>query len=250
MAMLFNPEEWAAVESGVTFGDLVHHCDVLNVGIDGGGIDGLLSVAIVGRHRQAKHLLLLTRTWARVEVLSRFGLADLECPALHVVAPAEDEYSHAAVMVAEIKRGARRFGEVGLSPHAPGALMESLTGTGVVTVSDLAAIGRFSVRAAAEALRRRVRLKRIEHSWDRLLGWSIGATTHTSGGNISAPHEVVKTPLMAVLHAVALDDHVNAKSVDQDKAMNSIMQQLFDEAMKGNASAIRLLTGAINGGGK
>jgi phage terminase large subunit-like protein len=55
----------------ITLRHIIEHCDVAVVGIDGGGLDDLLGLAVIGRHRETRHWLNWNHAWAHPEVLER-----------------------------------------------------------------------------------------------------------------------------------------------------------------------------------
>jgi len=248
MAMVFTPEEWNAVASAnLTLGDIFDRCDFVSAGIDGGGIDDLLSVAVIGRHGDTRRLSLVTVTWARGEVLSRLGLTGIEDPGALIIPAGVDEYPRVAELVSEAKRRARTFGKAGLSCYIPEALLDAMEDAGLVIEKDCAGIGRLSVRAAVSSLRRKVALGQIRHDGSPLLGWSIGTTALHDDNNISAPRSAMKTPLMAALRAIALVDRNPSRAGLKEDAAQSVLRRLLDEAAGGNVAAVNFLTNALKG---
>ncbi|MBD1590406.1 terminase large subunit, partial [Pseudomonas sp. C2L12B] len=51
--------------------DLIKRCEVIDLGIDGGGLDDLLGVAAVGRESGTRRWLVWTHAWAHPSVLER-----------------------------------------------------------------------------------------------------------------------------------------------------------------------------------
>lgn len=61
----------AACRPEVTLDYILKHSEVATIGIDGGGLDDLLGLAIIGRHRVTGEWLLWGRAWAQDDVLER-----------------------------------------------------------------------------------------------------------------------------------------------------------------------------------
>jgi phage terminase large subunit-like protein len=61
----------SAGEPGLTLDALLERCDVVCVGIDGGGLDDLLGLAAVGRERETRRWLTWHHAWAHKIVLER-----------------------------------------------------------------------------------------------------------------------------------------------------------------------------------
>lgn len=63
--------EVAAAPEKIDLGYLLENCDVITVGIDGGGLDDLLGLTLVGRERVTRRWLTWSRGWAHKIVLER-----------------------------------------------------------------------------------------------------------------------------------------------------------------------------------
>lgn len=60
-----------ASEPGLTLDSLLDRCEVATIGIDGGGLDDLLGLAVIGREKDTRRWLLWSRAWAHPIVLKR-----------------------------------------------------------------------------------------------------------------------------------------------------------------------------------
>lgn len=60
-----------ASEPGLTLESLLERCEVATVGIDGGGLDDLLGLAVIGREKATRRWLLWSKAWAHPIVLKR-----------------------------------------------------------------------------------------------------------------------------------------------------------------------------------
>lgn len=60
-----------ATEEGLTLEALLERCDVATIGIDGGGLDDLLGLAVIGREKGTRRWLLWSKAWAHPIVLKR-----------------------------------------------------------------------------------------------------------------------------------------------------------------------------------
>lgn len=63
--------EQAAVKGGLTLDQLLERSEVAVVGIDGGGLDDLLGLSVMGRCKETRDWLLWSHAWAHDDVLSR-----------------------------------------------------------------------------------------------------------------------------------------------------------------------------------
>jgi len=60
-----------AIDGGLTLEQLLDRSDVVDVGIDGGGLDDLLGLAAVGRDKNTRQWLTWTHAWAHPSVMER-----------------------------------------------------------------------------------------------------------------------------------------------------------------------------------
>lgn len=60
-----------AAEDGLTLDALIERCEVATIGIDGGGLDDLLGLAVIGREKGTRRWLLWSKAWAHPIVLKR-----------------------------------------------------------------------------------------------------------------------------------------------------------------------------------
>ena len=56
---------------GLTLDTLLDRCEVVDVGIDGGGLDDLLGLAVIGRDKTTREWLTWTHAWAHPSVMER-----------------------------------------------------------------------------------------------------------------------------------------------------------------------------------
>ncbi|WP_034658296.1 terminase large subunit [Chelativorans sp. J32] len=60
-----------AAEPGLTLEGLMERCEVATIGIDGGGLDDLLGIAVIGREKGTRRWLVWSKAWAHPIVLKR-----------------------------------------------------------------------------------------------------------------------------------------------------------------------------------
>lgn len=64
-------EFWESCEAVFTLDELLNRSEVVTVGIDGGGLDDLLGLAVIGRERETRKWLVWCHAWAHKIVLER-----------------------------------------------------------------------------------------------------------------------------------------------------------------------------------
>lgn len=60
-----------AVDKTLTLDSLIERCDVITVGIDGGGLEDLLGLCVIGRERLTRRWLVWNRAWCHPSVFER-----------------------------------------------------------------------------------------------------------------------------------------------------------------------------------
>ena len=78
VGLALRSDAWAGADyweqqgdPGLTLEALIERSDVITVGIDGGGLDDLMALAVLGRDAETRDWLLWNRTWAHPIVLER-----------------------------------------------------------------------------------------------------------------------------------------------------------------------------------
>lgn len=125
-----------ATDEALTFAKLLERCEVIDVGIDGGGLDDLLGFTVAGRCRETKKILTWSKAWAHTSVLRRRKseaptLLDFEKDGdLIIVKMISDAY----VQVAELVRLIHEAGlldKVGVDPAGVGGIITALKDVGI-----------------------------------------------------------------------------------------------------------------------
>jgi phage terminase large subunit-like protein len=207
----------AAGEPGLTLESLLERCEVAVVGIDGGGLDDLLGLAVVGRERETRKWLHWGHAWAhrialdrRKEIAPR--LLDFERDGdLTIVARPGADVEAVADIVCQVR-------DAGLLPEKQGI---GVDGAGITDIVDALAARDFTtehivaisqgwrLNGAVKTTERKVAGGEFVHGARPLMAWSVGnARTVAQGNAISITKQASGTakidPLMAVFDAVTL----------------------------------------------
>lgn len=212
-------EYWLAATSPdlVLLDDLLARSEVAVVGIDGGGLDDLMGLAVMGRDRDTQDWLLWAHAWAHPEVYERRKeiipllegfeaageLTRCERPTQDVV--------EAAQLVARV-RDAGLLPEaagVGLDPQGVAALVDALaerdiTGDQVVGIPQ-----GYRIAGAIWGTERKLADGTLKHGGQDLMAWAVGNAKVEQRGNAvlitkQAAGKAKIDPLMAAFNAVAL----------------------------------------------
>lgn len=207
----------AATDKTLTLEALMARCDVACMGVDGGGLDDLFAVAVVGIERGTGNWLTWGRAWVHRDVLEdRKEIA----PRLEQFAEADElviieEVGEDTDGVAEI---AAKLIEAGLLPEEDAigtdvtnlaAIRAALKSVGV-TYEQLVVIPQdYRLADAIWGTERALKEKRLRHAGQGLTAWAVGnAKPETRGSAIRITKEVAGKakidPVMALMDAVKL----------------------------------------------
>lgn len=206
-----------AAEPGLTLDAILRRSEVVVTGIDGGGLDDLCSLAVIGREKGSRRWLHWVKAWAQPDVLELRKsivpqLRDFERQGDLVICESSDQSD---LEIAEI---CARIAEAGLFP-AENAI--GLDAYGVATVLDaLAAVGLghpstaavgqgYKLQSAINTLPRKVKDRTLRHCGQPLMAWAVGnAKAELRGSNTVVTKQAAGAakidPFMATMDAAML----------------------------------------------
>ena len=194
--------------------ELIRRSDVIDVGIDGGGLDDLLGLAVLGRDAKTGKWLLWVRAWAHPSVLERrkseaSRFADFARDGdLVMVARIGDDVKEVAEIVARCESSGK-LDKVGLDPIGLGGIMDSLLEYDVPQEKIIGITQGWKMSGAILTAERRVAEGNLEHSGSDLMNYSIGNVRIEPRGNAQiatkqAAGRAKIDPFLAFLNAVSL----------------------------------------------
>ena len=209
----------AAAQPGLTLDDLLTRCEVVDVGIDGGGLDDLLGLCIIGREKETGDWLTWTHAWAHPSVLERrkseaSKFQDFAKDGdLSLVGEVGDDVEAVVAIVSQVVESGL-LDKIGVDQHGLGAIFDALIGTddrpGVVAVDDVLGISQgWKLTGAIKTAERRIARGSLIHSGSPMMNWCVGNAKIVQVGNaISVTKQASGLakidPLMALFNAVQL----------------------------------------------
>lgn len=210
----------AASELGLTLDSLIERCEVAVIGIDGGGLDDLLGLAVVGRERGTGHWLHWGHAWAHEIALERRQeiaprLLDFQKDGdLTIVAKPGDDVTAVADIVCRVRDAGLLPEKSGIGVDAAGIgdIVDELAARdfNVDAGGDVVAISQgWRLNGAIKTTERKVAGKDFAHGGSALMAWCVGnARVEDKGNAISitkqASGKAKIDPLMALFDAVSL----------------------------------------------
>lgn len=210
-------------EEGLGLDEVIARSDVLVAGVDGGGLDDLLSLAVVGRDREdARRWWLWGHSWAHRSVLERrkSAASQLEDFArageLTIVEDLGSDIDDLVAYLAQVDESDHLAG-VGFDPAGVGAIVDALAEIGIASTPEADKTGKarivgvsqgFALQAAIKTAERKLADGTLRHAGHGLMAWAAGNAKTTIKGNAlyvfkeSAANKV--DPLFAAFDAIAL----------------------------------------------
>lgn len=220
--------EVAAHAPGLSLDKLMEDCEVIDVGIDGGGLDDLLGLAVIGREKDTRNWLAWTHAWAHPSVLGRrkeiaSRLRDFERDGdLTMVAQIGEDVRDVAEIVATIYQ-AGLLDKVGADPAGIGSVLDALADVGIPEDKVKGISQGWTLSGAIKTAERRLATAAnwqasadvavpegvLIHAGQPLMAWCVGNARVVPVGNaVNITKQASGTgkidPLMALFNAVTL----------------------------------------------
>lgn len=222
IGLALSSDRWAGAEfwepqaryPGLTLDALVSMSEVVVCGVDGGGLDDLLALGVIGRHRHTKEWLTWTHAWAHPSVLKRRQteaprLLDFEKDGnLTIVKKIGDDVADLSERVGSIdRRGVLH--QVGADPAGVGAVLDGLEAEGVPAEKIVGVSQGWKLSGTIKTAERKLAEGVMVHGGQALMNWAVGnAKTVQVGNALTITKQASGTakidPLMAVFDAVQL----------------------------------------------
>ena len=202
------------ITGSLTLDNLLERGETVVIGIDGGGLDDLLGLAVLGREKERRRWLLWSRAWANPAVLDRRKgeaslLRDFEAAGeLVICKDCGDD-------IAEITELAKQVYEngllqaVALDPYGVGAIVDALCEVGISGQDAIVGINQgWKLSGAIKTAERKLADRTLLHGGQAIMAWAVGnARVEPKGNAITITKQASGTakidPLMAAFNAVA-----------------------------------------------
>ena len=164
----------------LTYDSLIERSEVVVVGIDGGGLDDLYGLSLIGRDKHTKHWLSWSHAWAHESVLQRRKsiatvLLDFESDGdLTIVTDSLNDVSQIVEIINDVKVR-RLLACVAVDPAGLGELIENLAGLDI-TPENKQLIGvpqGFGMMNAIKTTERKVASGTFWHSKSAMMDWCV-----------------------------------------------------------------------------
>lgn len=199
--------------------ELIERSEVLDMGIDGGGLDDLLGVAVVGRCATTRKWLAWCKAWAHPSVMERRKeiaprLQDFaKAGDLVLVERIGDDVAEVADIAAQLDASGK-LDKIGIDPGGIGGILDALIGVGFSGDPNDTKIvgirqGSYTLNGAIKTAERKLAEGVLIHPGQALMAWCVGnAKVEVKGNAIAITKQASGSakidPLMSLFNAVSL----------------------------------------------
>lgn len=201
-------------DSSITLHSLIERCEVIDIGIDGGGLDDLLGFAVMGREAGTGKWILWNRAWAHTSVLERRKqeaprFKDFELQGdLVIVEQMGADVQEVAEIVSQVYE-AGLLDKIGVDPHGLGGILEAIEACEIPADKIIGISQGWKMNGAIKTAERKLCGGELLHAGQPLMNWCVGnAKTVPVGNAVSITKQASGNakidPLMATFNAVSL----------------------------------------------
>lgn len=200
--------------SGLTLQSLIERSDVIDIGIDGGGLDDLLGFCALGRDKVTRQWLVWCRAWAHPSVLER---RKQEAARFHdfakdgdlvLVKRIGDDLAEIGEICAEIEASGL-LDKIGIDPAGVGGITDAIVQAGIPQEKIIGISQGWRLGGAIKTAERKLAEGIMVHSDSPMMDWCVGnAKVEPRGNSILITKQTSGSakidPLMALFNAVSL----------------------------------------------
>ena len=205
---------WERQACPLSLSQILDRAEVVDVGIDGGGLDDLLGLCVIGRDAETREWLCWAKAWVHRSALDRRKeiaprLLDFAAQGdLVIVDDLGRDVEEVAATVSEIEQ-AGLLDKVGADPAGVGAVLDALVAAGVPQEKIVGISQGWRLGAAIKTTERKLAEGTLKHAGQPLMAWCVGnAKVEPRANSIlitkQASGSAKIDPLMAMFDAVSL----------------------------------------------
>ena len=218
-------EYWLQQSKQFTLEKLIEQSDILELGIDGGGLDDLLGFAVLGRHNKSRKWWLWNHAWCNTLAVERRKengpkYQDFVAEGSLTIVERVGLDIEQLAMIAKQCLDSGKLDKIGLDPLGLGGLLDGLMAVGIPEDKLIAVPQGFKLMGYIMTAERKLAERNLYHAGQELMTWCAGNARAVVKGNgmmISKQESGVGKidPLIAMFNAVALMSQ-NPEPVEKD----------------------------------
>lgn len=205
---------WEQQAHKVTFEEILQRSEVITVGIDGGGLDDLLGLSVIGRDKTTREWLTWSHAWAHMIALERRKseipkLRDFEKAGdLTIVKRVGMDVEQVVEYVSRI-RDVDLLDKIGIDPSEVGQILDALSAAEIPAEAVVGVSQGWRLGGAIKTTERKLAEGVLIHGGQPMMAWCVGNARVEPKGNAilitkQASGKGKIDPLMALFNAVSL----------------------------------------------
>lgn len=198
----------------ITLDSLIQRCEVIDIGIDGGGLDDLLGLTVAGREKDTRRWLTWSHAWAHESVLERrksevSKLYDFQKEGdVTIISRVGQDVEEVAEICSMVEKS-NLLDKIGVDPHGLGGILDALAESGIPAEKIIGISQGWKMAGAIKTAERKLAEKVLWHGGTGLMAWCVGnAKVIPQGNAVNITKQVSGSakidPLMALFNAITL----------------------------------------------
>jgi phage terminase large subunit-like protein len=208
--------EAAADETLADLSVLLERSEVVTIGVDGGGLDDLLGIAVIGRDKNTREWLAWMHAWANPKVLElrkdiAAQLTDFEEEGSLSIVGVPDDVQELAAIVAQVLASGLlpEKNAIAIDPNNAATVIEALFGVGITDEMIRRLLQGPALAPASYGLQRKLSDGTFWHGGQLMMAWSVGNAKVEMRGNAEMVTKQVSgrakiDPVIALFEATIL----------------------------------------------
>lgn len=204
----------SAAKAALTLKNVLERSEVVTIGIDGGGLNDLLGLSVLGRETDSANWLHWGHAWAHPIVFERHKsnsalYRDFESDGdLTIVEEIGDDMTGVADVVEECEDSGL-LDNIGVDQAGIGSLVDAITGRGFAPERIIGVPQGWKLQGAILTMERKLASGEFHHGGSRMMAWTVGNAKSEPRGNAvmitkQGSGRAKIDPLMALFDSVAL----------------------------------------------
>ena len=179
---------WEQAARVFTIEELIERSEVITIGGDGGGLDDLLGMAVIGREKDTRKWLLWNRAWCHDKVLElrkqiAEQLRDYERDGdLRIIERSGIDCKEFGEVCAQVDRSGK-LDRIGLDPLMVGGLIDGIIDAGVNEEKIVGVAQGYKLAGYVQTTERKLAEGSLLHANQRMMSWCVGNARVTVSGN-------------------------------------------------------------------
>lgn len=214
-------DRWAGADywerqsrADVTLDEILRRSEVITIGIDGGGLDDLLGIAVIGRDGETGQWMHWGHAWAHRSVFERrkseaARLEDFVTDGDLTIVESIGDDVEGVVAICQSVEDAGLLDKIGIDPYAIGGILDALEDAGIAKEKIIGVPQGWKLVSAIKTCERKLAEGTFIHGGSRMMAWTVGnAKVEPKGNAIAITKQTSGTakidPLMAMFNAASL----------------------------------------------